>query len=239
MEEVTPENVVQMLEKDEAPKEFDFLNVGIDGASCPTVEAVLKAGYRPKSVKIDVHPELPPPTRFAVQAKSGFRKLEGNPFWGCSLGEASRILRANGYELFGAEASLKGATPKITETETCAEGNGMIWIHKSLMEALSKVEHQTLLKQSFRMFEKFLKGKLAFFTDTQAHYVLSQCQTLLSKSTAAVAALGARSLYQTEAGHQLGKGALATLRKDLEEACKATQGASMTSCDTPYLLEAE
>jgi hypothetical protein len=83
------------------PGDTDLLKLDIDGYDGPVLREILRAGFRPKVLQLEVQPEIPPPIEFAVLYDPAYRcaddagKVGG--FYGASLGYVSNLGRRFGY----------------------------------------------------------------------------------------------------------------------------------------------
>jgi len=99
---ITPLNVHALLKAGNAPMEPTYFKNDIDGYDCAVDWAVLRAGYRPKLLQLEVNPEVPWPVAFGVQYSDKFvPKLGLAGFYGCSLKLTDSLVSAFGYELVG------------------------------------------------------------------------------------------------------------------------------------------
>jgi hypothetical protein len=98
---ITPNNVVALLEASHCPQSPDFLKVDIDGYDAPVLLEILKAGYRPKVIQLEVQPEFPPPLEFSVLFDPEYRCQDANNrvcgFYGASLSHMANLGRRFGY----------------------------------------------------------------------------------------------------------------------------------------------
>merc|ERR1719333_1810201 len=83
---ITPLNAAKLLEDAGSPKDLDYFKNDIDAYDCAVLYAVLKAGYRPKVLQLEVNPEIPYPLSFGLNYAKDFKSNLGNVgFYGCSL----------------------------------------------------------------------------------------------------------------------------------------------------------
>lgn len=104
---VTPTNIRRILTEADCPTAPDLLKIDIDGCDADVLTAILRAGYRPRALQVEVNPEVPPPYAFSVVACADF--LPGGPtgFFGMSLQYACDAVAPFGYRL----AELDFTTP--------------------------------------------------------------------------------------------------------------------------------
>lgn len=99
---ITPSNVPQLLKDANTPLDFDFYKNDIDSDDCAVSYAVLRAGFRPKVVQMEVNPEVPYPLAFGIQYDPKFKNNLGlGGFYGCNVVVASAVVEPFGYELVG------------------------------------------------------------------------------------------------------------------------------------------
>jgi len=97
---ITPATAVNLLVQNKAPLDMDYFKNDIDSYDCAVLFSVLKSGYRPKIIQVEVNPEIPYPIVFGVNAKDGFKSNLGNAgFYGCSLTLAAGLTQPFGYDL--------------------------------------------------------------------------------------------------------------------------------------------
>lgn len=95
---VEPENVVELLERWNVPKDFDFLSLDIDSIDYHVLKTMLDAGYQPRAMVTEYNgsygPVLPVVVRYPVDPG----KLWGD-YYGASLAAFYYLLKENGYQL--------------------------------------------------------------------------------------------------------------------------------------------
>jgi hypothetical protein len=57
---VTPRSVTSLLEAHEVPRDFTFLNLDIDSYDLFVIDEMLKGGFRPRVVSMEVNEKVPP-----------------------------------------------------------------------------------------------------------------------------------------------------------------------------------
>ncbi len=101
--EVTPSNVVPLLDAYNIPKEFDFLNLDIDGYDYDVLDALLNT-YRPTLICTEVSEILPPPVKFKVFYRSDFTpEPASHRFFGYSLSSLEILCKKHAYSLIWLE----------------------------------------------------------------------------------------------------------------------------------------
>jgi hypothetical protein len=97
---ITPVSAVGLLTQSKAPLDMDYFKNDIDSYDCAVLYSVLKSGYKPKIIQVEVNPEIPYPIVFGVNFKDGFKSNLGNAgFYGCSLTLAAGLTQPFGYDL--------------------------------------------------------------------------------------------------------------------------------------------
>ena len=99
---VTPSNIVALLHAHDIPVGFEFLNLDIDSYDLFVIQALLKGGFRPQLISIEINEKIPPPVYFTVLYDEGHVWQEDH-FFGCSLAAASEIVKPYGYALASVE----------------------------------------------------------------------------------------------------------------------------------------
>jgi len=95
---VTPHNVVALLQGFEVPQRFTLLNLDIDSYDLYVMESLLRAGFAPTVITMEVNEKIPPPLYFTVDYHPT-HYWAGDDFFGCSLTAAAAVVRAHGYVL--------------------------------------------------------------------------------------------------------------------------------------------
>jgi len=116
--QVTPENVLALLETYRVPKDLPFLNFGIVSFDAPVMSTILQAGYRPKLISMKINEKLPPPLFFAVDFYEGHYWIHDH-FYACSLTAAASIVKPHGYVL------------------DCLEYNDVVFVRKDLAAGIA------------------------------------------------------------------------------------------------------
>ncbi|NGZ06276.1 MAG: hypothetical protein G8237_07960 [Magnetococcales bacterium] len=98
---ITPINITDLLISNKCPQSPDMLKLDVDGYDGPILLEILKAGYQPKLLQVEVNPEIPPPIEFAVLYDPNYRPLDDNGFqggfYGASLAYICNMTRRFGY----------------------------------------------------------------------------------------------------------------------------------------------
>lgn len=99
---ITPFTVLQLLKAGNAPLDMDYFKNDIDSYDCTVTATVLRAGYRPKVIHMEVNPEIPYPVIFGVNYSPKYKSALGAwGFYGCSVTLAAAIAQPFGYEPVG------------------------------------------------------------------------------------------------------------------------------------------
>lgn len=81
---------------------MDYFKNDLDAYDCAVTYSVLKAGYRPKVVHMEVNSEIPYPVAFGVNYDDNYKSnLGSNGFYGCSVGMVAGVVKPFGYEFVG------------------------------------------------------------------------------------------------------------------------------------------
>jgi hypothetical protein len=95
---VTPENVVEILNKFDVPQNFDILNLDIDSYDLFVIKKLLES-YRPKIISMEINEKIPPPVYFTVTYDENHFWKEDH-FFGCSLQAAYEEVSKFDYKLY-------------------------------------------------------------------------------------------------------------------------------------------
>jgi hypothetical protein len=94
---VTPLNVVALLSANDTPKEFDFLNLDIDGYDYFVLEQILEK-YRPKLICAEINEKIPPPVKFSVKWNPEY-SWNVDHFYGQSISQLHMLATKHQYAL--------------------------------------------------------------------------------------------------------------------------------------------
>ncbi len=95
---VSAENIVEIFESANVPREFDLLSIDIDGNDYWVWEKL--ASYRPRIVITEYNGSLPPPKRWVMQYNPSHR-FDGTTYYGASLASLNALAERLGYALVG------------------------------------------------------------------------------------------------------------------------------------------
>lgn len=96
---ITPGGICRLLARAGCPAAPDFLKIDIDGMDGDVLAAILRGGFRPLAIQVEVNPEIPPPYAFSVAASTVFHPGGATGFFGLSLQYACDLLARFGYGL--------------------------------------------------------------------------------------------------------------------------------------------
>lgn len=95
---VIPSNISSLLRGFEVPSDFTLLNLDIDSYDLYVIDEMLKSGFRPKIISMEINEKIPPPLFFTVDYDEA-HYWQGDHFFGCSLTAAAEIVKPYGYIL--------------------------------------------------------------------------------------------------------------------------------------------
>lgn len=99
---VTPLNVASVLEAAEIKKNFAILNLDIDSYDLSIIDAILKAGYLPTIISMEINEKIPSGIHFSVDFDLS-HNWQLNHFYGCSIDAAYNTVIPYGYMLYKLE----------------------------------------------------------------------------------------------------------------------------------------
>lgn len=102
---ITAENIVALLRQEGCPPNLEFLKMDIDGVDASVLKAILRSGYRPLVIQMELNPEIPPPLAFCVLPHPEFRSGGPTGFFGCSLAYAVDMMA--GFDYVAVEIDFK------------------------------------------------------------------------------------------------------------------------------------
>src|ERR1700722_16850208 len=89
---VTPVNVEALLVGNEVPQDFTLLSLDIDSYDLSVMDEMLRAGFRPQIVSMEINEKIPPPVYFTVNFEDS-HFWQGDHFYGCSLAAAASVVK--------------------------------------------------------------------------------------------------------------------------------------------------
>ena len=95
---VTPRNVKLILESFAVPIDIALVNLDIDSYDLHVIDEMLKAGYRPKLISMEVNEKIPAGVFFTVDYDDR-HCWQVDHFYGCSIEAASSVVKPFGYIL--------------------------------------------------------------------------------------------------------------------------------------------
>lgn len=97
---ITPLTSMGLMQSAATPADLDYFKNDIDAYDCSVLYSVLRGGYRPKVIQVEVNPEIPYPIAFGINYATEFKSNLGNAgFYGCSLTLAAGVTQPFGYAL--------------------------------------------------------------------------------------------------------------------------------------------
>ena len=95
---LTPENVTKLFEGLGVPKNFTFLNLDIDSYDLSLLRSLIGGGFSPLLISMEINEIFAPNILFEV-LYSEEQFWNGDRFFGCSVGQATKVLNNLGYLL--------------------------------------------------------------------------------------------------------------------------------------------
>jgi hypothetical protein len=114
---VTPNNVVPLLLANGTPKEFEFLNLDIDGYDYFVLDQIL-GYYRPKLICTEINEKIPPPIKFTVKWDPSYT-WAGDHFYGQSISQLYRLTNQYNYSLVELHYNNAFLVPSELCSKTC------------------------------------------------------------------------------------------------------------------------
>jgi len=106
----TPEGIVPLLRACDAPRDFDFLSLDIDGYDHFVLDAVL-ADYRPALICTEINEAFPPPVKFVVNYRPDFR-WNLDKFFGHSISKVQDLCDRRDYAIVRVEYNNAFLAPR-------------------------------------------------------------------------------------------------------------------------------
>ncbi|MBW4496820.1 MAG: hypothetical protein KME26_27850 [Oscillatoria princeps RMCB-10] len=94
---VTPENAISLLKAHQAPENFTFLNLDIDGYDYFVLEKILSS-FRPLLLCVEINEKIPPPIKFTVKWSPNY-SWNRDHFYGQSLSQLNLLCVRHEYAL--------------------------------------------------------------------------------------------------------------------------------------------
>ena len=94
--DITYENVLQTLTTFHVPPDVDLLSLDLDGNDFYILRKILRGGFRPRVMVVEINPTLPeePPVAIVYNPAHVF---DSTNYFGASLGAFRRVCAAHGY----------------------------------------------------------------------------------------------------------------------------------------------
>jgi len=99
---VTPENIIHLLRGNEIATDFEVLNLDIDSYDLFVIDEILKRGFRPMIISMEINEKFPPSLYFTVLYEPS-HSWQGDHFFGCSAAAAMQTVVPFGYILASIE----------------------------------------------------------------------------------------------------------------------------------------
>lgn len=110
-----PQNIGKILQHAKVPKTPFVLKIDIDSTDGPLLKEILRLGYQPAVIQIEINNDIPPPFQFALMYHPMFETEFASAgvfgLYGCSLSFVTETARPYGYDLFsvGSSESMRDA----------------------------------------------------------------------------------------------------------------------------------
>jgi hypothetical protein len=122
---ITPLNAIELFQNSNCPRRFTFLKIDIDGYDGPVLATLLRAGYQPNLIQVEINSEIPPPFEFSIMYDSRYRCQDSRGqftgFYGMSFSYAMRIAYEFGYHLVHIDNVTFGTHDLIFARNSLAE----------------------------------------------------------------------------------------------------------------------
>ena len=106
--QITPQNIVSLLEAYQIPTDFEVLSLDIDSYDYWVLDALL-AKFRPRIVVTEINEKIPPPLRFIVKYDPDFTLQ--HHFFGYSIASLEDLCARHNYGLMSLEYNNAFITP--------------------------------------------------------------------------------------------------------------------------------
>lgn len=170
------------------PREPDALKIDVDGLDAALLEGILQAGITPKSIVIEVNPDIPPPVQMSQLYHDAFtfefERKHMRGWLGASADLLYTMLDRAGYALVAIELGTRehmvcnkqGRRQMCKKKGTCTHCENNMWfVRKELLRSAAGVEPPSwpqfvnaFWKQTFA-FNTFSTNKIVFKTQTVQH----------------------------------------------------------------------
>ncbi len=112
---VTPDSVVHLLETAGIKKDFEFLNLDIDGYEFFVLSSMLER-FRPRLVCVEINEKIPPPIKFTVKWSPSY-SWAGDHFFGLSISKLHELCCSFGYSIVNLHYNNAFLMPLETSSE--------------------------------------------------------------------------------------------------------------------------
>ena len=96
-EKATPYSIIDIMQKNNTPNTFAFLNLDIDGYDYFVLDKLL-IEYRPSIICAEINEKIPPPIKFTVLYRDNY-KWNDYPFFGQSIGQIQTLCSNKNYSI--------------------------------------------------------------------------------------------------------------------------------------------
>lgn len=123
---ITPSTALELLADEKVPFDPYFFKIDMDADDCATVTMLLKGGFQPRVIQMEITYDLPWPWSFAVYPLTNYAYTVHYGFQSCSIAFAWAMMKAYGYSLVSA-----GGTKDL------------VFVHTTSMKGLVELDPQT------------------------------------------------------------------------------------------------
>jgi len=95
---LTPNNVLEIFEQHNVPKNLDVLKIDIDGYDLAVIRQILLDNYTPKIIISEINEKIPPPIKFEVLFNESY-SWASDHFFGYSLSQGYDFYNKNNYHI--------------------------------------------------------------------------------------------------------------------------------------------
>lgn len=95
---LTPNNVLQIFEENNVPRNLDILKIDIDGYDLAVIRKILLNNYIPKVIISEINEKIPPPIKFEVLFNESYSWATDH-FYGYSLSQGYEFYNENNYHI--------------------------------------------------------------------------------------------------------------------------------------------
>ena len=103
IQRVSPVNLEVLFRKFRVPRDFEALKIDIDSIDLPILQTILRSGYSPKILMIEVNHDIPPPFQFHLEYDPQCECRDQRGAYGASVDAVFREAFLRGYSLIAME----------------------------------------------------------------------------------------------------------------------------------------